>query len=553
MKRILYIFLLPLLGAISCTRTNVIDPTYPWPTSGVAEADSLMVAFERARTDNNIGLDTRSQIMSKICSIASEHPDNQLLAMRRVYVETCEKYTSDPAGAARQLEVEMRNFDSITSPYDWHSLQALQLPSEKNIYRKYMLASANVEFFDKAGAEMELGRNLILKGNALCELSDTAGALDCFTRAQDILTKQGAQEALYATKLNTLPLLPPRDQRELLDNLLQDTVAKKLPKIYVPICQTAYYVTESVEYLDRAIAMASDYTPNRNLLPILLSMKGSNMADNGQTRAALSLVDSIRSFENAYQPSTRYRVAIHYNLANIYDAAGEKDSCIAQLVEHDFWEDSLQREVNYRQVYANESRLHIEAVQNYARLKHRTVIVWWVVSLLVVILLSVFIFRRKAEKRREEIRILDERIEHQRRLTLAQESILKNVDEMVAQTESIVKGLSIQSITAAEAIARLRRVIADYHRKEEDQKGFLTVSREIDNSFSQRLKKDFPDISESQLRLASMIAAGMDSHQLSSALNISSKSLYTSRYRLRTRLNLPKDASLEDFLRQYAN
>lgn len=552
MKRIFF-FAIPLLAVFSCSRPRVVDETYRWPSSGVAEADSLLAEFEHARTDISIDIDTRSQIMARFCSVAALHPDNEMLAMRKLYIETCAQYPTDPHGATKHLADGMQRFDSLSSPYDWHSLQSLSLMSDKNIYRKYMLASSNVEFFEKAGAEMDMAANLMIKGNALCELSDTVGALECFSRALDIFSKYGAQEALYATKLNTLPLLKRDEQIQLLDRLLEDTVVSKIPKVYVPVLQTAYYITDSEEYLDQAIAMASAYTPTRNLLPVLLSMKAADMSRRGAVDDALRLSDTIRAGEEAFEPSTRYRIAIHANLAEIYNAAGMKDSCIGQLVELNLWTDSMQREANYRGIYGNEARLHIEDVQNYARFKHRTVIIWWVVSLLAVILIAVIIFRNKAAKRREQISNLDERIDHQRRLNMAQESMLDNNNKIVGQIETIAAGLADKSLSTPEALAKLRRVISEFHRTGESQKGFLTVSREIGTSFSKRLKTDFPDISESQLRLASMIAAGMDSHQLTSTLNISSKSLYTSRYRLRTRFNLPKDASLEDFLRQYAN
>lgn len=552
MKKLLFLAI-PLLAAVSCTETAVIDDTYRWPTSGVAEADTLMVAFERARADANADVAARDEITARFCSVADAHPDNRTLAMRKLYVETCRQYPADPQGAAARLEEGMERFDSASAPYDWHSLQSLMLPSEKNIFRKYMMASSNVEYFGKAGAELEMAKNLVLKGNALCELSDTLGALECFDRAGGIFARRDAKEALYATRLNSLPLLEPAEAGELLGQLLRDTTIRNYPKVYVPLCQTAYYITDSVEYLDRAIDISATYTPARSLLPVLLSMKAAVLAENDKAAEALGLADSIRSSETRHNPSTRYRQAIHSNLAEVYDAAGMKDSCIAQLVELNFWTDSLQREANYRQIYANEARLHIEAVRDLARLKHRTVVVWWAVSLAAVILIFICVYRYKAVKRRQQIKLLDERIDNQLRLNLAQETILDNNEKLVAQTEAIVKGLSVQSMSSSEAIAQLRKVISDYRREEESRKGLITVSREVASSFSQRLKSDFPDISESQLRLASMIAAGMDSHQLSSALNISSKSLYTSRYRLRTRLGLPKDASLEDFLRKYAS
>ena len=544
-----------LLCVAACSRQRAIDSVYPWPPSGVAEADSLMLRFERGRETLATPAEESHAVVERFCSIARRHPANNILRARSFYLETCTLLTSDPRKAYDRLVRELPRLDSIATDYDRHALRSLRLPQEKSIYDKYMTASANAEFFEKAGAEVELARNLILKGNALVELSDTSAALDCFRRAEELFSRHGADGGIYAIRLNRLPLLPQAESARQLKVLLEDSLVRRWPKLYVPALQTAYYMNDSVPLLDSAIAIASADDATKGSLPILLAMKATALVLDGEFQEALAMTGAIAEAEETYAPSTRYRPVIHNNLAMVYEANGDKDACIGQLVEAAWWTDSLLRESNYRKVYANEARLRIGAMESNARLRHRNLILWWIVTVIAAVGAGIALYlhlRRIAEKRRGEIRVLDEKIENERRLNFAQSSVLEQSERMVSDLESEIDSLSRSGHVGSEDIGGLKRILSAYRSNDESRSGFLKVSREVDTSFSRRLKQDYPDISESQLRLASLIAAGVDGHQLASILNISPKSLYTARYRLRTRLALPKDAGLEDFLRRYA-
>lgn len=547
-----------LLGgaAVSCSRPEPVDESYPWPASGVEEADSLLLAFERLREGDEPGAaEARKAIATRLCSIAEARKGNPYLDMRRLYMATCTLLAANPREAYARLLDGMSRLDSLASPFDYHALMALRLPGERSIYAKYVIAADNAEFFDKAGAEVELARNLVLKGNVLTELSDTSGALAAFGRAEALFGKHGLAGGICAVRLNSLPLYGPERARDVLAGLLADPLVMSSPKLSVPVLQTAYCLTDSVELLDRAIAIASEVEAQRQVLPILLAMKASDLVLDGDARAALDMTGPILEAEAEYGSATRYRPVIHNNLAMVYEANGMADSCIRELVEAASWTDSLHRESSYRRVYANEARMLIDAAGLNARLERRNLLMWWIVSLLLVAgtgMAAYFHIRRKARERRSQIRLLDEKIEHERRLNFAQASVLEQSDRIIAELKAALDSMSRESVATSEARKGLSALLASYRSNEEGRRGLLQVSREVSTGFSQRLKQDYPTLSESQLRLAALIAAGVDSAQISAILNISAKSLYTSRYRLRARLGLPKEAILEDFLRTYA-
>lgn len=554
MKRLPQLLLLLLL-AISCKGPRVIDESYPWPTSGVSEADTLMLAFERARTTIGISDSAKHQIARQLSAIAEAHPENELLQMRKVYVEVCTLLSKNPTKGYMVLEEGMKGFDSLRYPYDWHALQALKLPGERSLFRKYQLASDNVTFFEKNGGGVELARNLMLKGNVLCDLGDTARALDCYDRAEEIFRKNKFPQGVYFVEVNRLPLRTFEENKETLSRMLTDTAVQKAPTLYVPLLQTSYYFTDSVAHLDTAINIVRRERVNERDLPVLLAMKAADLVYSGNPEQALEMVGEIRRVEQEQNPVTRYRPAIHHDLAVVFEANGMLDSTISELEQTAYWTDSLQREYNYKGVYSTETKLHIESAEQNAMLKRKQLILWWVLSVITVGAVSAVIYlklKKDAQKREAELRLLDEKIENEQRMNFAQSSVLEESDRLLAQIDEAVDRLSEQQQITSDGREELRRIASNYRSNEENRQGFLKINREVDNEFSKRLKKDFPDLAESQLRLAALIAAGVDSHQLSVILNISPKSIYTSRYRLRTRLGLSKTDSLEDFLRQYS-
>ncbi|MDE7393078.1 MAG: hypothetical protein K2M80_01195 [Muribaculaceae bacterium] len=542
-----------LLIAVACQHSVHINSSTERPITGVPEADSLTMEFDRLR--GTLGShDQIEKIAQRYCSIASLLPDNQILQMRNAYLQNLNLMTTDPGRGYQQLSESMNSMDSAASPFDWYILRSLLLSTEKNVFRKYMQASENIDFFSNKKADFEMAQNLVVKGNASIELADFESARECFDRAEEIFRKQNKLEALYHVKLNKILLYSPRECIDSINSLLADSLIRRSPVFYSNLLQNAYYFTDSVEYLDGAIDIINSTKIDHSDLASLLSMKACTLVYEDKEKEALALIDSIRRAEANYNPVTRNRTVIHNNLAMIYEANHKPDSCIIELVAALDWTDSLQRESNYQEVYAHEAKLRIKEAATTASLKRRNLLLGWGFSIMVLIALTVIIYmrqRRKAELRRSQMQVLDEKIRNERNINFAQSSVLEESERLVTDLNETLESLNSRHLLTPDARRELSRIISAYKSNGDNRAGFLKINREVDSDFARRLKADFPDLAERQLRLAALIAAGVDSRQLSAILNISSKSVYTSRYRLRTRLGLAKEDSLEDFLRQY--
>lgn len=543
-----------LIGLAGCRHSNVIDSTYPWPSSGVDEADSLMLRFENLRSRLTTTDVERREIVNRFCSISAKYPANDILRMRSLYLEACTLLRTDPKKAHTFVSEGMAGLDSASSPYDWFCLRTLKLPYEGNIYDRYVLARENCHFFKKVDSEAEYGRNLVILGNVMTNLRDVDKALEYYDRAAEIFRRHGMTNEWNAIRLNKIPFVKPEKVGAYVDSLLDDPGIRKNPKLYFVALQNAIFMLDRNELLDSAINLARRERINRNDYMMILVFKAMHLVDEGRPGEALVLTDELRREMSHNQLISRYQPDTHLYLADIYAANGLKDSCISELRQSIVWNDSVFVEMNYPGIYSTETKARIEIAEQNIRLEKRYLVMWWVLSILILLAVAGLIYhkvQKRHERRKYELDLLDEKLESERKVALAQSSVLKESDRMIDEFSAALRTLKESGRVGDDVEKELSRIIKAFRSNDESRKGYLKMNRELDNKFTLRLKEDFPDLSESQLRLAALLATGVGSHQLCSILNISSKSLYTSRYRLRSRLGLSKDESLEDFLRRY--
>ena len=147
--------------------------------------------------------------------------------------------------------------------------------------------------------------------------------------------------------------------------------------------------------------------------------------------------------------------------------------------------------------------------------------------------------------------LTEEKLQRNKQSILAQAKVMEESDRLVDEMCSKIFELRSCHKISDESADSLERILRLHKSNEDNRQGFLKVQQELDSRFMSRLKEDFPTLSEGQLRLASLIAAGVDNRQIGCILNIEQSSVHKSRYRLRSRLGLSSDQSLEDFLRNY--
>jgi FixJ family two-component response regulator len=79
---------------------------------------------------------------------------------------------------------------------------------------------------------------------------------------------------------------------------------------------------------------------------------------------------------------------------------------------------------------------------------------------------------------------------------------------------------------------------------------FELYFNQVHNSFTQSLKLRFPSLSANDIKMCSYLRMNLSTKEIASILNITTRGVEVSRYRLRKKMGLENGANIGDFLSQ---
>lgn len=95
---------------------------------------------------------------------------------------------------------------------------------------------------------------------------------------------------------------------------------------------------------------------------------------------------------------------------------------------------------------------------------------------------------------------------------------------------------------------KVLRMFEEAENNEEDWEQFSRHFDEVHNNFLSLLKKRYPDLSTTDLKLCAYLRINLTTKEIAQSLGISVRGVETSRYRLRKKLSVPAETGLFDFL-----
>ncbi|MCE7064910.1 tetratricopeptide repeat protein [Dyadobacter sp. CY326] len=122
-------------------------------------------------------------------------------------------------------------------------------------------------------------------------------------------------------------------------------------------------------------------------------------------------------------------------------------------------------------------------------------------------------------------------------------SILEDIRQTIS--------LALKTRTAEEhspLFSRLVNLIDYSFSLDKDWDEFKMYFEGVHKDFFTKLKKEYPDLSSGELRLAALIRLNLNLKESATLLNIAPDSVKTARHRLRKKLNLPEESNLTDYL-----
>lgn len=188
------------------------------------------------------------------------------------------------------------------------------------------------------------------------------------------------------------------------------------------------------------------------------------------------------------------------------------------------------------------------------------------ISIVLLLLLSL-LYWGMLKRRKARIEALDERLKKSR---LHQESLKKEYDETVGQLERKLTSISLFLEKKNEALRSIRKLLSGVPdnsseeilasvqsahklaetslRNTENWESFLYFFESVYPSFIDEVVSSYPHLNQNDIRIFSFIKMGLTDKEAARLQSISTASFQKAKYRLKKKLNAPKELLLNDIV-----
>ena len=230
-----------------------------------------------------------------------------------------------------------------------------------------------------------------------------------------------------------------------------------------------------------------------------------------------------------------------------------KDSIFSEKVEKQIAELQTRYETEKKEKENNLLKQDIEYVK---RKSNYLLLLIVVLSLMGIVSLALFYFIRKntLTKRQlaesEAARLENELESKKRELTLGALSLSRNI-EFINSLIGELKDLS--DCVSEEGLPNLNNIVKKLTKQQSDSswKEFEKRFSEIHNEFYSKLLKEYPDLTQSEVKLSAFLKLGMNTKEICAITFQSVRAVEATRLRLRKKLNLKNGENLGMFLQKF--
>ncbi len=274
------------------------------------------------------------------------------------------------------------------------------------------------------------------------------------------------------------------------------------------------------------------------------------------------------SLYNQYNAHKDSLLKIHQNLSKIYEEKQQFDLAYKHLLlAQKFYDltygnnnkDLLEVKDRHRQEIEKQQNLlkekQIQELQDEERISYLQFVIS-VITTISLILFGLGYFKYIQNKHKSERALLEEK----------QKLSLRKKEEVLEMKNRELTSSALKLIEKEEFISQLSKNLSskDFDKRQVKKmlksfqsspdstwKDFEARFVSINSDFYKNLQRDFPNLTQTDLKICALVKLNFTSKDISKLLGISPESVHTSRYRLRKKLNLTRNDNLEEFINKY--
>lgn len=484
----------------------------------------------------------------------------------------------NPTNAQTNLDLALSLCDSAAYPYDHARIQLLKadiLRRNGNFAEAYSLYRMKIETMKIMGDTFWQARGQVALGTIMQSLGEYPEALRYFNNAQNLFEKVGSDACFTKNKINIANLnymLGDKQQGlAILENIEQNKYVQSDSIYLANILVSRFHISDFKD----TIAARKAYEISRNIqddnLTVISDITMSMVFFNdGNYKQSLSLLNEAYNISDRLNDFPQKKRVLE-NLEKCYRALGKvsnADSCKSAILELN---DSIFRQEKIEDLKRIE---HLSTINEYEstlrqqneKHKMRTTLILSVSALLFIVLILLLRLLNALKKKSITDHKLQE--EKNRRLELLNEQYSLDIEAkekeiasntvIIAQKNAKLKELADkisdmerQGEIAASGSKILSDSISNELSDNDDWQFFKLRFEKVHPLFFSSLKTEYPALSKTELRLCAYIRVGMSAKEIAQILLVKPETVNTSRYRIRKKMELKPEDTLESILERY--
>ncbi len=475
--------------------------------------------------------------------------------------------------------------DSINYPYDHAKILFLNglILSRQNDYKEaYRLFKGLENYFKKIDDCHALGYTYVNIGSILKRVGLYKESMYYYKQAEETFDNNKFIADKIKNKHNIGVIKHHLGQTTegiaILKALLTDSISQKELSFKVDVLTSLYYVSQSLSEKEKYARQAyqiSQYINNKTSKTYTLINMGALHIYKQNNDSALYYFQ--KAHDEAKENQDVYSL-IHslYGLSKIYEESHQADSAFSKLKQYLKYKASSSngdKSVEINRLEASNAIKQYEEELQYANQKVHEHKLKSVMTLLIVVIIATLIcynlwILRKKEKIKKQLkdienkelsnrldkeRLLNEqyqlKIDIKNRELTANSVIMTEKNLLLRELLTQIDDFARKGLLAEPQEECLKKQIKKQIKTKDEWSYFKQHFEEVHPDFFKQLREAHESLSENDLRLCAYIRIGMTTKQMAQLLSILPETVNTSRYRIRKKIKLKQEESLEDYLR----
>jgi len=345
--------------------------------------------------------------------------------------------------------------------------------------------------------------------------------------------------------------------REIKSSDLEGTALNNLGKVYSRLGE----FSKSISLSEQALQI-HEKTGSKNKVVESLADLGMVYNEMKLYRKAIEYFD--RALELAVEIGVKENIRMaYYDRAISYEKLGNYQQALQDYKAYKNMEDSIFSETKSQQIeemrtiYETEQKEQQIALQqneidlleekNKVNLLRQILLIAGIVLCIVIIGLVYFAMRQKVKRKQLEKEVLDKELEFKKQELTTHALHLANKNEILED----LKDQFVQLRKNGGQPGNINSLVNTIKLNLQDDKNWENFSKyfeQVHKDFNSKIKQQYPHVTAHELRLMALLKMNLSSKEIASILNISNEGIKKARYRLRKKLNIGSEDSLNDLI-----